>query len=309
MMQVWDLETGKRSTALEAPSGPTLGQQHGHWAGPRRILTFVTGDGRAASSGGPMGPGGPSPAGDGHNPDRYLLYDLDLHTHSYSIEAPTRLETRADPLGRAWMRRGQPGGKDKSTWVPLHVPELDGFRGEFAFGPGSTVRVEIDVGHRDYSQRIARNTAEDFQRRGQKIGRGGWVLRADHTIGKSTAHVDDPVTGKPRPHNFISLNITWKLIAPDGTEVWSTSGGGSFDPFRNKYVVVGSRTRPLGPGGGMETVQLDFGGKNAQLAQIEDILEQQMLQNRGLGGIPLYVVKTARGYEALPIKEKWDGPK
>src|SRR5262249_18401872 len=200
-MQVWDLETGKRSTALEAPSGPTLGQQHGHWAGPRRILTLVAGDGSTSGAGGPVGPGGPSPGGGGRAPTRYLLSDFDLPPHSHAFEAPAGLETRADPLGRAWMRRGQPGGKDKSAWIPLQLPALDGFRGEFAFGPGSTVRVEIDVGHRDYSQRIARNTAEDFQKRGFKIGRNSWVLRADPTIGKSTARGDETTEGKPPRHD------------------------------------------------------------------------------------------------------------
>ena len=98
------------------------------------------------------------------------------------------------------------------------------------------------------------------------------------------------------------------MLSPDGVEVWHENNSNSFDPFRSKYVVVGSRNRPLGPQGGIETVNLDFGGKDAITAQIEELLERTLLFPQYLPGMPLQVAKTADGYSPLPLQAKWDAP-
>ncbi len=55
-------------------------------------------------------------------------------------------------------------------------------------------------------------------------------------------------------------------------------------------------------------VELDFGGKDARSAQIEEILEQMLTRRQALpAGLPVCVAKNANGYEPLPIKEKVDG--
>jgi hypothetical protein len=185
----------------------------------------------------------------------------------------------------------------------------DGFRGELALGPGSTIRVEINVGHGTYNKKIAQGTAQQLQRRGLKIGRGGWILRADHTVGTSSRKYTEPVSGK-QSISVATLSITWKLIAPDGTEVWQNFDGGEFDPFRSKYVKVGSRrghTNAL-RGGGYQQVELDFDGKDAQSAQIEEILEQTLLNRNGPPpGLPACVARSGSGYEPLPIKGSVEG--
>jgi hypothetical protein len=279
-IQVWDLETGKRSTGAELPVGPVLGT----WAGPRHTLTSV-------------------PAY-GNTPARILLYDLDLHTHTYWFDAGTNV--RADSLGRGWMA---PGGGAKG-WMPLRVPGVEKFGRELVLGPGSTIRVEVNAGSRDYNPRVAKQAAELLQKRGLKIGRGGWCLRADHHIGQSSQQFDDPKTGKKYASPYIALEITWTLLSPDGTEVWQASEGGTFDPFRSKYVVVGSRQNNGNPHGGFSKVQIDFQGKNPETAQIEDILEQTILTRPDLpAGYPTYVAKGAGGYAALPLKGSWPGEK
>jgi hypothetical protein len=278
-IEVWDLETGKRSTQPELPIGTVLGT----WGGPRHTLTSMPGSACI------------------------LLYDLDVHTHTYCFDAGPQV--RADSLGRGWMA---PAGREAKGWTPLRIPGVEKFGRELVLGPGSPIRVEIDVGSREYNPRIAKQTAEQLQKRGLTIGRGGWCLRADHTIGQSSQQFDDPKTGKKYQSPYITLDITWKLLAPDGTEVWQASDGGPFDPFRSKYVVVGSRRNDMinPQGGGYRHVEIDFEGKNAQRAQIEEILDQTILLRQGLPtGLPVCVAKVADGYATLPLKETWPGEK
>jgi hypothetical protein len=289
-IQVWDLSTGKRSPAPEVPIGNVLG----YWVGPRHSLAHIP------------------PAG--NTPDRFLLYDLDAHTHTYWYDIVPGLDIRNDSFGRAWSGRtvvtGRRPNKSPTTWRPLQILGAERFASELAFSPGSTIRVEVNVGHRTYNQQIAKQMAEELQKRGCKIGRGGWVLRADYTIGQGSQKFNNPLNGK-ETISVTALNITWKLLTPDGTEAWQAADGGSFDPFRSKYVKVGSRTGTFSPnGGGYQQVQLDFDGKDPQFAQIEEILEQQILHRKGLPvGLPACIAKTANGYESLPIKEKLESEK
>ena len=287
-IDVWDLETGKRTPTPEVPIGMVLGP----WVGPRCLLRHMDAQFNL--------------------PARYLLYDLDMHTHTYAFDLVPPIDVRNDSLGRAWMARPKPaGGGPKNApagWGPVQLPGKDGFRRELAFGPGSTIRVEINVGNRTYNPKIARQTAEQLQRRGLKIGRDGWILRADHTVGTGSRKYAHPWSGK-ETISVASLNITWKLIAPDGTEVWQGSDGGSFNPFNSKYVKVGSRKSQFAPGGGgFQQVELDYDGKDAQSAQIEEILEQTLIYRQTLpAGLPACVARNGTGYEALPIKASWNG--
>ncbi|HEV3146174.1 MAG TPA: WD40 repeat domain-containing protein [Gemmataceae bacterium] len=278
-IQVWDLQTGKQSAAPETPLGPVMGT----WADGRHILSNT-----------------------GGNAPRLLLYDLDVHTHTYSYELVKGVDVHTDTRGRGWMTL--PG---REGFGRMQFPGVEGFKQELALAPGSTIRVEIDVCHRDSSQKVAKLAAEQLQKRGLKVGRGGWVLRADHTIGHSSQQFDDQVTGKKRSSPYISLEVAWKLIAPDGTEVWQGKDGSIFDPFRSKYVVVGSRKGTFGPqGGGYRQVEIDFGDKNPQTAQIEEIVETTILMRQTLpASLPAVVAKTGAGYMPLPINEKIDGAK
>src|SRR5262249_9150528 len=144
-LDVWDLETGKRSIAPEIPIGLVLGP----WVGPRCILRFMNAL--------------------GNTPARYLLYDLDVHTHTFAFADVPPIEVRNDSLGGAWMALSGPADRGPnnapSGWGPVRLPGKDGFRRELVFGPGSTIRVEIDVGHRTYGQQIAQETAKQLQRR------------------------------------------------------------------------------------------------------------------------------------------------
>jgi hypothetical protein len=118
----------------------------------------------------------------------------------------------------------------------------------------------------------------------------------------------DPRTEK-ETISVAALTVTWKLVAPDGTEVWQGSEGGSFDPFRSKYVIVGSRKGQFSiNGGGFQRVDLDFGGKDPQTAQIEEILEQMLPRRQGCPvGLPACVAKGPNGLEPLPLRRKPDG--
>jgi hypothetical protein len=286
-VQVWDLTTGKRSPAAETPAGGALGP----WVAPRRTLTHAQAFANV--------------------PARYLLYDLDAHTHTRWYDGGQVIEVRNDPFGRGWAPgTGAARGphKEERGWSLVRGWADDGFGGELAFGPGSTVRVEIDVGHRDYSRQIAKQTAEQLRKRGLKVGRSGWVLRADHTVGTGSQKFSSPLSGKDGVA-VAALEVTWKLLAPDGAEVWQGKDRGEFNPFRSKYVKVGSRRGTFGPNGGYQQVELDFDEKDPRAAQIEEILEQTFLHRQDLPpGLPSCVARDGNGYQALPIKGEWSGP-
>jgi hypothetical protein len=287
-LQVWDLATGQRTTAPEMPVGGVLGP----WVAPRCTLTHA----QAFAD----------------IPARYLLYDLDVHTHTCWYDASTPIDVRNDPFGRAWMTRPGParGGPHDPppSWGPVRGLAKDGFDGEMVFARGTTIRVEVDVGHRDYGPKIARNMAESLRKSGLKIGRGGWVLRADHTVGTGKQKFSNTLTGKEGT-SVVALDVTWRLIAPDGSEVWQRRDGSSFNPFASKYVKVGSRRGTFNPGGGgYQQVELDFDGKDPGAAQMEEILEQMLLYRSELPyGLPVFVARGANGYAPLPIKVEKDG--
>jgi hypothetical protein len=272
-VQVWDLTTGKKEPLADViPAGGL-----GHWVNARRMILS---DQKAL-----------------------YLYDLDLHAVTYQYPI-SDLAPRSDALGRGWMSRDA-----TKTWTPLRVPGGDGFKDEIAFNRGATVKVEIDVGHREYSQRIARSTAEYLQRLGFKIGPGGWTLRADHTVGERTMTFDRR-SGEKFNVSFASLKIVWTLLTPDGAKAWSIEDGGSFDPRRTKYVKVGSRRFEGAPGrGGYQSWELDYDGKDPRKAQLEEIIETSVLSRGRPPSFPTLIARTEKGYEPLPLQAKVDGPK
>jgi hypothetical protein len=272
-VQVWDLTTGKKEPLTDfIPAGGL-----GHWVNARRMILS----------------------------DRIALYLYDLDLHAVTYQYPiSDLAPRSDALGRGWMSRDA-----TKTWAPIRVPGGDGFKSEIAFNRGATVKVEIDVGHGEYSQRIARSTAEYLQRLGFRIGPSSWTLRADHTVGERTMTFDRR-SGEKFNVSFPSLKIVWTLLDPDGAKAWSIDDGGSFDPRRTKYVKVGSRRFEGTPGrGGYQSWELDYDGKNPRKAQLEEIIETTVLSRGRPPSFPMLIARTEKGYEPLPFQAKVDGPK
>lgn len=282
-VQVWDLQTGQRKSDRETPlvpislaiggTGPEGMRLGVFWIGPRLLLSHTKSPGEQSL--------------------RYYIYDLNAHTHTYAY--PTSLGTfQNDSLGRAWMTSQSGGGE---TWIAPNVPGAEAFNQTLAFGPGTTVRVEVDVGSRKNSQKTAEKMAAALTAMGFKIGPGGWVLRADHTISSSSTDLTN-LQGQ-RGISVASLRITWRLVDPEGKEAWKGTAGGKFDPFNSKYVVLGSRKTDMaagGMGGGSSQVRLDYGNKDAKTAQVEEILE-----NYWYPGVPTCLVKNETGYVALPL--------
>jgi hypothetical protein len=285
-VQVWDLQTGKRKSDRETPLVPISlaiggtgleGMRLGvFWIDTRSVISHTK-----------------SPA---EQQLRYYLYDFDAHTHTYSYAAS--LGTfQNDALGRAWMtsRAGL-----SETWIAPNVPGSGAFNQTLAFGPGTTVRVEVNVGARANSQKTAKMMADALHSRGFKIGRDGWVLRADHTIRETGTDLKDD-RGQ-RGITVATLNITWRLLDPEGKEAWKGTSGGKFDPFQSQYVVLGSRKTDMAPGGmggGSTQVRLDYKGKDPMTAQVEEILEKYWFP-----GVPNCLVKKEDGYVALPLEAK-----
>jgi hypothetical protein len=199
-----------------------------------------------------------------------------------------------DSLGRAWLSSKTGGGE---SWTAPSLPGGGAFKQALALGPGSTIRVEVDVGPREASKQTAEKMASSLHARGLAIGKGGWLLKADHT--KNTTPTDS-TDGLGNKISVATLEITWRLFDPQGNEAWQGRSGGKFDPFNSKYVAVGSRKTDMAPGGmggGSTQVRLDYGNKDAMTAQLEEILEKNWYP----GGPPPCLVKTATGYTPLPL--------
>src|SRR5262249_33509889 len=147
--------------------------------------------------------------------------------------------------------------------------------------------------------------AENLQRRGHTIGRGGWVLKADHSVGQARSRFK---TFADKEGTVATVTVTWRLLDPDGNEVWQSKDTNTFDPQRSKYVKVGSRRSMVGPGGGgtME-FEMDYQGKNPETAQVEELLEE-MVQFGG-GGVPVRLVRTPNGVVKLPQEAKFESAK
>ncbi len=283
-LEVWDLQTGQRKSDPEAPVAPIslaiggtvpegtrLGE---HWIGTRQFLSHTKG---------------------GDQQLRYYVYDLDAHTHTYSY--PSKIGVfQNDALGRAWMN-SQAGGGER--WTAPNVPGAGAFDHTVAFAPGTTIRVEVDVGSREGSRTTAERMAGSLSALGFKIGRDGWVMRADHKTGEAGTDLTD-LRGQ-RGIFVATLTITWRLLDPEGKEAWKGTSGGKFDPFQSKYVALGSRKTDMAPGGpfagGSTQVRLDYKGKDPMTAQVEEILE-----NNWYPGVPICLVKTAGGYSTLPLE-------
>jgi hypothetical protein len=89
------------------------------------------------------------------------------------------------------------------------------------------------------------------------------------------------------------------MLDPEGKEAWQGRSGGKFDPFNSKYVVVGSRKTDMAPGGlggGSTQVRLDYQGKDAMTAQLEEILEKYWYP-----AVPTCLVRNEGGYSVLPL--------
>jgi hypothetical protein len=278
-LQVWDVQTGKRKSDPEAPV-VSLSQAIGDgvtdvfWIDARRVLSHT-------KTWGEQSP-------------RYYLYDLDAHTHTY-VYPPKLGRFQNDTLGRAWMN-SQAGGGER--WTAPNVPGAGAFDHTVAFAPGTTIRVEVDVGSREGSRTTAEKMAGSLSGLGFKIGRDGWVMRADHKTGEAGTDLTD-LRGQ-RGIFVATLTITWRLLDPEGKEAWKGTSGGKFDPFQSKYVALGSRRTDMAPGGpfagGSTQVRLDYKGKDPMTAQVEEILE-----NSWYPGVPICLVKTAEGYSTVPL--------
>jgi WD40 repeat protein len=274
--EIWDLETGHYAPGAQMPAGPVF--PGATFVGTRKLITFVQAN----------GPGGQS---------RYLLYDLDARTHTFAFEPLKGVEFRQDALGRGWMTR--PGN---DGWTPAKLPEVENAGLDVVFGPGATVRVEVSAGDHAMSQKMARQAAEGLQRGGLKIGKGGWALKADHTVGHTTSRFK---TFADKEITVATVTINWRLLDPSGNEVWKNTSTDTFDPSRSKYVKVGSRRSMVGPGGGgsME-FEMDFQGKNPETAQVEELLEGMVAYGSG-GGVPR-LVRTSAGVVKLPLEAKFE---
>jgi hypothetical protein len=287
-LQVWDLQTGKRKSEVEMPLVPPLlaigGAIQGgvrqpdlgvSWIGPRLVLSLTKFPGEQQAG--------------------YYLYDLDAHLHTYRFSTdPGTFQN--DSLGRAWMT-SHGGGSE--SWIAPSVPNVGAFNQTVVFGPGTTIQVEVDVLGRENSQKTAEKMAASLAARGFKIGRGGWILRADHTISDTLTNINDTLGQRVR---VATLGITWRLLDPAGKEAWKGNAGGKFDPFNSKYVVLGSRKTDMalgGMGGGSTQVRLDYQGKDAATAQLEEILEKYWYS-----GVPRCLVKKQGEYLRLPLAAK-----
>jgi hypothetical protein len=225
----------------------------------------------------------------------------------------------ADAAGGVWAAVNEPvepaaPGASRSPWQRVAVPNPKGDDaallpggGEVAFGPGATVRVEVNVGGEAKSLAVARRAAGLLAGRGLVIGPGGWVLRADHSFSETGQKLSNLTTGEPTT-SLVRMDVTWRLLAPDGTEVWKGGDGIGWDPTRSKYRdrTPSAPFVPAGPNAQVRITRVDFGGLNPRAAMSGELVEQYTDQ---YAPPPPPVLKAGGAYKLLPLKGTLDaGP-
>jgi hypothetical protein len=250
VVHTWDLTTGKERPVFDCPAGAAL---QVYWAGPRRFL--------AATS------------------EYFLLFDLDLEVALCRYDLPSghgRL-LASDPSGHAWTAAAR---SNPRSWQRLEVPNPKGEdavidKGELVFPRGATIRVEVRLGNLEKSRNLAERLAGNLQIRGLTIGRGGWTLRVDHSF----SDTDRKYKGEP----MVQIHVKFHLIAPDGTEVFTSTQSQTWDPQPGDEVGV----------------------YTPRILQNEDLLKK-VPGTIIRAEIPDGVLKTLAGYKSLPFRGTLD---
>jgi hypothetical protein len=272
VIHTWDLTTGKERPYIESPGG-SLPQVY--WTGARRFV--------------------------GASPSSLYLYDIDsnLPLADYTLPGEGRA-LAADPSGHVWIS----AEKSAHSWRRIAVPGTKGDdaaldAGEIVFPHGATIRVEVDLSHRDKSLIVAKRLAGALQARGLTIGPGAWLLRLDYSFTETGRKLSTP-KGDGIP--IMAMTITWRLIAPDGAEVTKAVTSNPWDPAHSKYTD--RQHSSVGPHGSITAV--DFGGMDPKMAQNAELREKVPDGVFQLSGVPAGVLKSPRGYVTLPIKAMFE---
>ena len=100
--------------------------------------------------------------------------------------------------------------------------------------------------------------------------------------------------------------MNWQLLDPAGNVAWQKSVKNDFEPFRSKYVEVGSRKNgPISPPAGtvsIQEVRLDYGDLDPLSAQIEEIMEVYLRDGEvPPSNLPALIVKRDGTDVQLPL--------
>ena len=227
-----------------------------------------------------------------------IVYDLDQHCSTYVGKAGM---LKSDPLGRTWGAVEIADGIPKA-WGAVVASGQDGLPHKVAFGPGSTLKVEVNIGATEANRKLADSTAEHFRKLGFKFGKGAWTLRASHTVGQSEPRFLDPTT-QQKTISVTRLTITWELLSPEGTVAFSQKTPVDFDPHSSKFKETNLGANQ-NRGDGMYVFRMDYGGRDATSAQTEETADLYAMFNSTKPPFQtLRVVETPDGLKVLPLIE------
>jgi hypothetical protein len=224
-------------------------------------------------------------------------------------ERPATPRVSADPAGGVWVnvpaRAPDPKARINREWRRVAVPNPAGAEDgplaaadrTFPFRPGSSVRVEVDLGTTERGRKLAERVAGLLQREGYTLAPGGWTVRVTYGEIDAAWGLDGP----GGPVVVPAAELRWDVVAPDGTRAWrGTTHHGWGGGIQSKYYV---RTR-LTPeqGANTSTTSYDFGLRSPRAAIPEEILDSDdVTQPAELPTLlPRAVLHAGGAYHPLP---------
>ena len=245
-----------------------------------------------------------------------VVYDLRYHTpvlayHFQRGHPWPRLgyPLHRSPDGRLWIGTGD--GPTTEGWLATVVPDPAGKTEgvflaadrEFFDATETPIRIEIDLGTPAWGETHGRQVAEALQKRGHRVGPGGWRLRIRHQVADAGSSLSQGAQNIPLP----KVDYTWELLDPKGNQAWRGASSGYFPRIGSKYRL----TKPppgqkIQPASAFERIDYyDFGGRDVRRAVVEEILET----GAGLTlpeSLPRRLLKVGDSYPKFPVALDFD---
>ncbi len=218
---------------------------------------------------------------------------------------------RATPDGQLWQYvqyRGSDRDVPPNVWHSQQVPPADSEILEFVRSLDAqqqvvdNIRVEVDLGESSRSQKFARRTAADLQRRGFTVAKGGWALRLSQTSGDTKEKITFGLgSAMPIPEGV----FTWQLVGPDGAAAWQQRQHLSWSADSSQYFQGVSLEAVSHPDyTTVRNLKLDFRGRDPREAMYEEVLDRALRFVVLPDNLPNRLLKSGGEHLKLPVVER-----
>ncbi|MCI0642163.1 MAG: hypothetical protein L0Y72_17560 [Gemmataceae bacterium] len=188
----------------------------------------------------------------------------------------------ASPDGRAWYSVKNPDAAAKTPYV-WYAPSLFGVDTKAAVLtaadrkyfdlPKEAIRVEVQLGQRNPSAKIAERLAGDLQRGGFTIGPNNMVLKLTYTLRDGSAVLKND-SGSVQV-TIPEVMFHYRLLDETGAEIWEATKVGQFAWTKSRFYTGSTMDKgfPRDRHGQPDMRFFDFPGPDPRKAIAEEIIE------------------------------------